>query len=98
MPRNVSAVVPKKLFEKDEYSGVRFFVFVRLHDFMDVQKNEREAIIHEEESRFAREGPRRLEVAEEEFQCLSVGDTIEVKYSYYRSVLWGVSGDIRVPW
>lgn len=79
---------------KDE----RFYVYYRLDEFTDVDPAASKAILNRERVRHAKEGPRRMEVGEQEYDRISDGQRIAVKYAYYPNVLWGVSDEIRVPW
>ena len=55
-------------------------------------------VLRREQRRYAKEGPRKMEVLEREYKAITEGANITVKYAYYPNVLWGVSDDIRVPW
>jgi hypothetical protein len=75
-----------------------FPVRYRIDDFQDITEAEREAVLHSERKRHAKDGPRVEEVDESEYNSLAIGVPITVKYTYYPSVLWEVSDSIRVPW
>jgi hypothetical protein len=79
---------------KDEH----FYVWYRLDDFLDVEAAASAAIARRERIRFKKDGPRRMEIGEREFEQLSDGGKMTVQYAYYPNVLWGVSDEIRVPW
>ena len=78
---------------KDE----RFYVYYRLDEFQDAAPAASKAILNQERVRYAKEGPRRMEVGEQEYDRISDGQRITVKYAYYPNILWGVSDAIRVP-
>jgi hypothetical protein len=78
--------------------GERFHVHYRLNDFYGLAAAERNVVLEAEQVRFAKEGPRKMEVGQEEYENFVEGGKITIKYAYYPSVLWGVSSEIRVPW
>jgi hypothetical protein len=101
--RAVATVIKKEhIVGSGETTKVAFpenwFIYVRLDDFLDVDSAARDAIAKAERRRYAKNGPIKLYVTKNEFSALKEGDTTEVRYSYYPNVLWGSSGQIRVPW
>ena len=81
-----------------EYRDEKWYIYFRMDEFYDVDAIAREAIAERERRRFAKDGPRRIEVPEDEFRALKEGDKTVLKYAYYPNVFWGTSGHIRVPW
>ena len=103
VPRTaVGTVVKKERVHVDPPDGTfrneRFYVYYRIDEFSDIGLAERHAVLRREQSRYAKEGPRRMEVGEQEYGVRIVGGRITLKYAYYPSVLWGISDEIRVPW
>jgi len=104
-PRNaIGTVLRKEHIRGNEkhatgaLDGEGFLVHYRLDDFHDIAATERNAVLKAEQRRFAKEGPRKMEVGRREYDDLVEGGKITVKYAYYPSFLWGVSTETRIPW
>ena len=100
----IGTVLKKEHLRGTEKQGTRtldgeiFLVHYRLDDFHDIGAAAREAVLKKEQLRFANEGPRKMEVGQQEYEDLVEGGRIDIKYAYFPDVLWGVSSDVRIPW